>query len=385
MSLPRGLAGATLVLFATSAQTAPPEFTPYRPLYPGLYLDAAFESDPGDRRFDASGQRRDSALAAPLASSELPRQALALRMAWTFPLFEQEAWPWISSRLHTARLTFSYAELESNGAIASLIDTRADVQRSGGGLGDVTAEFGTFLSGSRDWREGRTGSLATLLLLGLSIPVGVYDREAPTNAGSNHLAAHVKVGAHGTPWHGAFLDAGVGYRVHGSNEEPQFGALAPAEPGDAWLWDVQLAQRLRPGLYLAISASGSEGEANGYRDPRFTTVATSAPPLSDVVPVPGRYADEGTDARLARLALRWFVTERVAAALYWTHPFAGRSGEFDLPLQQRTPAGCAGGTLGCLSVPAGSVRQEGYGEAQSLAADRVGLSLTWQFGTGSRR
>jgi hypothetical protein len=371
-----------LALSASQAPAAVPDLVPYRPLYPALYASAAFETDAGDESFDAAGQRRDTALPNLQGRGELPGDALDFRLGWTFPLFEQDALPFFSQRLHTARVNLHYADLESKGALGEFIDTRSGLQRAGGGTGDVTLEFGSWLSGSARWREGVTGPLSTLLLVGLNLPVGVYDREAPANAGSNHLSAHLKLGAHGSPWRGAFLDGGLGMRIHGRNEEPAFGALTPAERGDELLWDLHLAQRLRTGWYLVAGASGSEGEANTYRDPRFTTQPTAAAPGSDVAPVAGRYRDAGTDTRLARLGLHWFATQRLIAALHWTHPFDGQSGEFDLPLQQRSPAACTPGVLGCLTSSAGSVRQDGFGSARSLASDRIGLTLTWQFGQG---
>lgn len=373
---------ALLAVCAASVRAELPEFTPYRPLYPAMYLDAGWQQDPGDRVFDAAGKRRSGVLPNAPGRSRFPAQALDARLAWYFPLFEQEAMPFLSSRLHTARITFRYADLASRGAVRDFIGADPALQQAGGGIGDTTLEFGSFLSGSAGWREGRTGALSTLLLLGLKIPTGVYDHDAPVNSGSNHLSAHLKLGAHGAPWRGALLDAALGYRVHGRNEEPQFGALAPSQSGDETIWDVQLAQRLRPGLYLALSASGSEGQANRYRDPRFSLREPEATPLSDVVPVPGSYRDAGTDAREARVALRWFLTPRFAAAVHFTHPLAGRSGEFDLDQVQRTPAGCNLDSPGCAAIPVDSAHVDGLGSARSYASDRIGLSFTWQFGQG---
>lgn len=371
-----------LAAHATSLRAELPEFTPYRPLYPALYLDAGWQSDPRDEVFDAQGHRRASALPGAPGRSRFPEQSLHARLAWTFPLFEQEALPFFSSRLHTARLSFRYAELASRGAIEDFINEEASLQSAGGGLGDTTLEFGSFLTGSAGWREGRTGAVSTLLLLGLNLPTGVYDRDAPVSAGSNHLSAQIKLGAHGSPWRGAFLDTGLGYRVHGRNEEPAFGALEPSRAGDEALWDVQLAQRLRPGVYLALSANGREGRRNTYHDPRFTLNDEQDSLLADVVPLPGEYHDAGADTRLASLALRWFLTQRFVAALHYTHPFAGQSGEFDLDLVRRTPAGCELGAPGCVVTPAGSAQTDGLGDARSYASDRLGLSFTYQFGQG---
>lgn len=383
MSLARGLLIVALIAPATVLASAP-EFLPYRPLYPGAYLDAAVEHDAGDESFDASGHQRDTALPNLAAGrSELPSSTLDLRMAWTFPLFEQERLPFFSTGLHTARVHLQVQDLDSRGAIADFIAAREGLARASGGFGDVNLEFGSYLSGSGAWREGRTGPLSTLLLFGLRVPVGVYERDAPASAGSNQLAAQLKLGAHAAPWSGAFFDAGIGWRVHGRNEEPAFGALAPAQAGDEALWDVQLAQRLRPRLYVSLGAQGVEGEPNRYRDPRLSTHTLDAPPPgSERVPVPGTYRDEGRSLRVAQLSLRWFVTPRMVAGLSWTHPFDGESGEFDLPLQQRSPAGCASGALGCIETPAGTVRQDGLGAARALASDRIALSLSWQFGLG---
>ncbi len=370
------------LLIADDAWAETPEFMPYRPLYPAMYLDASWQRDTQGRVFDAGGDRRSSALPELSGRSRFPQQSLDARLAWTFPMFEQEGLPFFSSRLHTARLRFRYVDIASRGAIGDFIEADPRLQRADGGLGDTTLEFGSYLSGSPGWREGRVGKLSSLLLVGLKIPTGIYDRDAPINAGSNHVSAQVKLGVHGEPWSGGFLDAGAGYRVHGRNEEPAFGALAPARPGDEALWDLQLAQRLRPGLYLALFASGREGQSNRYRDPRFLLGDSENTLLADTVPAPGRYRDEGANARIGGLALRWFLTPRWAAALHYTRPLSGQSGEFDVDLLQRTPAGCEIGAPGCTTIPAGSERVDGLESARSYASDRIGLSFTWQFGQG---
>lgn len=370
------------LLIAAEARSEILEFTPYRPLYPAMYWDAGWESDDQNRVFDAGGDRRSSSLPQLAGRSRFPQHLLHGRLAWTFPLFEQEGLPFFSSRLHTARLNFRYLDVASRGAIRDFIDADSRLQRAGGGLGDTTLEFGSYLSGSAGWRAGRVGKLSSLLLFGLNIPTGIYDRDAPINAGSNHLSAQAKLGVHGQPWSGGFLDAGLGYRVHGRNEEPAFGARAPAQQGDEGLWDLQFAQRLRPGFYLALFAAGREGRPNTYRDPRFTLSDSARTPLADIVPAPGRYRDEGTDLRAAGVALRWFLTPRWAAALHYTHPLSGSSGEFDLDLLQRSPAGCQLGAPGCTAIPAGTERVDGLDAARSYASDRIGLSFTWQFGQG---
>lgn len=382
MSVARCAVLVAAALGCTAARAAPPDIAPYRPLYPALYVDASLEYDPRDESFDAQGRRESSALPSRSGATSFGQAVLETRLAWYFPMFEQEGLPFFSGRLHTLRASLRYHRLESSGGIEDFIDANPGLERAGDGVGDTTFEFGSFLSGSAGWRDGRVGPLSTLLLVGLTLPTGIYDHDAPVNAGSNHFAAHAKLGAHGSTWRGGFLDGAVGYRVHARDEDPQFGALAPAESGDEVLWEVQFAQGLRPGLYLGIAASGSEGQANRYRDPRFSTQAQNASALSDIVPVAGTYRDQGVDSRIAVLSLRWFCTPRLAAGVHYTHPLSGRGGEFDLDLVQRTPAGCAPGTVGCLTSPAGSAHEDGLGSARSYASDRVALSITYQFGQG---
>ncbi|MGQ0530157.1 MAG: AMP-binding protein [Panacagrimonas sp.] len=377
-----GPLGIAAVLIAAPVQAL--EFTPYRPLYPAMYVDATLTHDPRDQSFDAAGRRRSSALPNEPGRSRFPEQRLDARRGWTFPLFERDALPFLSDRLHLARLTLRYQRAASRGDIERFIDSRSDLQLAGGGLGDTTLEFGSFLSGSRHWREGRVGRVSSLLLFALDLPTGIVDRGAPENADSNHRSSQIKVGVHGMPWDGAWLDAGLGYRQHAGNDEPAFGGLVPAQRGREWLWDVQYAQRLRGGLHLALALSGNEGKPNRYDAPRLFTGPQDATPLTDTAPAPGGYVDRGIEAYAATLALRGFAHPRLALALSSTHPFAGRSGEFDLDLIERLPAGCSPGALGCLSLPAGSTREDGLGEARSYASDRIGLSLTWQVGSSPR-
>jgi hypothetical protein len=200
---------------------------PYRPWYPALHLEASLDSTAGDARFDDSGERRDSAVQGLDRRSAFPRREARLALAWTFPLFEQEALPFVSRRLHTARLRTAYVDLDADGGIAAFVDARPRLQSPQSGLGDVELEFGTWLSGSSGWRQGQVDALSTLLLFGLRLPVGVADVDAPASAGTRALAASLKLGAHAAIWRGATIDAGLGWRVHARNPEPMFGACTP--------------------------------------------------------------------------------------------------------------------------------------------------------------
>lgn len=357
-----------------------PEFAPYRPLYPGLYLDVGLAWDGGDAAFDSDGHRHGSALPSLDGDSRLPSTRATARFAWTFPLFEAEGWPFVSDRLHTARATFRWADLAAHGAVAHRDEFDAPEGGGGSGLGDTTFEFGTFLAGSGGWREGRVDRVSVLLLLGVTIPTGVYEHEAVANPGTNRPSEHVKVGAHVRPWHGAFADAGLGWRTSSTDEEPQFGGLAPSRTGDAVSWDAHLAQRIAPAWFVTLGAYGSRAAHNRYDRVTFVPDPPAALPASDVIAAPGHYRDGGTSSVVGTLALRWFFAPRFAATLQVDHPFAGESGEPSIALLNRTPAGCDPDALTCATSPAGEQRVDGLGPARSLASDRISLSLTWQFG-----
>lgn len=373
---------AVLLLGLSSAAGAAPELAPYRPLYPGLYLETSIEIDPRDESFDDDGDRRDSALPLTEGASELPERRLEARLRWSFPLFEQEGYGFLSSRLHTARVTLRYADVDARGVVAKLAQEDPLLEVPSSGLGDTTLEIGSYLSGSANWRAGRTGPLSTLLLLGLTIPTGEYDADAPANPGTHHPSVHLKLGAHGTPWGGALLDAGLAYRVNGRDEEPQFGAQAPARPGDELLWDLQLAQRIGPGVYGLLGVEGQAQSDNQYDNPRLMAPLQASLPLADRIALPGRYRDQGTEAIDAALGLRWFVTQRLVLGAHYSRPLSGQSGVFEVDLADRLPAGCNIDAPTCVQVPAGSTPLDGLGSARRFASDRIGLSLTYQFGLG---
>lgn len=381
--LGRRLVAGCLVLAPVAALADDlPVFAPYRPLYPALYLDVGVTHDGGDAAFDAGGHRQGSALPVLGGDSRLRETRAVARFAWTFPMFEAEGLPFFSDRLHTARVTIRAADLQPRGAIDHLEDVAAPEGGDGSGLGDTTLEFGSFLAGSGRWREGHVDPVSVLLLFGLTVPTGVYEHEAPANAGSNRPAGHVKLGVHARAWTGGFADVGVGYTEHGTDEEPAFGGLVPSKQGGAVSWDARLAQRLRPGLYLAFGVEGYDGSANRYEDVTYVPTAPPPPPLSDVTAADGTFRDDGTSWMAGSVALRWFVLPRLAATIEYRHPFAGESGEPTIDLVSRTPAGCDPASLTCAVNDSGRARVDGLGGARSLASDRIGLSVTWQFGQG---
>ncbi|HKY93429.1 MAG TPA: transporter [Nevskiaceae bacterium] len=359
-----------------------PAFAPYRPLYPASYLEVGVTHDDGDEAFDAGGHRGASALPVLGGDSRLPETRATARFTWTFPLFEADGVPFFSDRLHTARVTVRAADLRARGAIDDVEGVGAPEGGDGSGLGDTTLEFGSFLAGSGRWREGKVERVSVLLLFGLTVPTGVYEHEAVANAGTNHPAGHVALGLHARAWTGGFADVGVRYTGHGTDEEPAYGGLVPSRQGGTVSWDARLAQRLRPGLYLALGVEGFDTSRNRYANVTFVPNAPEPPLLSDVTAVDATFRDGGTSWLAGTLALRWFVLPRLAATVEYRHPFAGESGEPVIDLVFRTPAGCDPSALTCAVTDAGQARADGLGGARSLASDRIGLSLTWQFGQG---
>ncbi|MES0874433.1 transporter [Sinimarinibacterium thermocellulolyticum] len=375
---------AALVLGTATARAEDATLGRYLPLYPGLYLDLDYLQDARDRVFDADGRERDTALPTLDGSTRLPLREARARLTWTFPLFESQDLPFFSQRLHTARLTLRYVRADTRGRLAEVVDANPLLARDGSGVGDTTLEFGSFLWGSRHWRdEASVPGNAGLLLIGLNVPTGVYEHEAPVNAGSNHWAFHARLGTALRPWRGAILEAGAGHRLHLRNEEPQFGGLAPSDEGDdSWL-DLSLNQRLWRGVHLSLSFTERRGRANRYDSPQF---APNAPPppnaFSDTVPTPGIYHDDGTALRTAGLSLSGFIGQRWLLGLSFVRPLAGASGEFALPFTNRQPAGCIEGAATCTRSPGETVIVDGLGPARSYASDRWMLSLRHNFGQG---
>lgn len=382
---------ALLAVAPAAAQDLTPRMGRYMPLYPALYFSASHEKNERDRSFDQSGTERESAAPSLSAPSSFPQTRLDATFSWYFPMFETLELPFFSSRLHTARIHLSRISTQSEGALAVFAadasdDVRTDadnLRNNGSGNGDITLEFGSFLLGSENWRTREGTPLSVLALMGLRLPVGQYDRDAPINAGSNTAAAHLQLGLHAQPWRGGFVDAGLGLRAHFKNQDPAFGALMPTQQGDDVYWDISLAQRLLSGLYLTAQASGREGDPNLYVNPRFAAGAPAPPttiPQSDNFPTPGQYRDEGTALRSAGLSLSYFLSQRWLLGVHYTQALSGRSGEFELPYTNRRPAGCTVGATGCITGAGGSVQVDGLGPARSYASDRLMFTLDYNFG-----
>ncbi len=368
---------------------AAPQFGRYMPLYPGQYLDLSYETDEGDRAFDANGRERDSAVQSWPDPTAWPRDSLNAALTWHFPWFESYGAPFISSRTWMARISLRHARTSTRGGLTAFINDTSDdastdaddLRNNGSGIGDMSFEFGTYLFGSptETWRVRDRSPLALLALLGFTANFGAYDRDAPVSAGSNSPSAHAQMGLHWQPWPGAFLDAGLKYTEYFKNQDPAFGALAPAQQGSDLDLDLSLGQRLLPGLYLNLFATAREGGANVYENPRFAPNPPSPPPGSDTYPTPGRYRDGGTALRTLGVSLSWFVTQRLRLSLDWTRPVAGESGAFELPYTIRTPEGCTAGATGCSTVDGERIITDGFGPARVLASDRLSLHLSFSF------
>lgn len=390
----RGMIGALLLLAASAgaqAEELAPQLGRYLPLYPGLYFHGSYAEDERDWTFDAQGHERPSAAPQTPGRTAFPEKSGVATFTWHFPMFESYGLPYFSSRTHTARMTLRYVETRTEGALAAFVaddtdDARSeadDLKNDGHGVGDLTLEFGSFLLGSEGWRT-RTGQpFALLLLAGVNLPTGIYDRDAPINAGSNTWYFQGRLGLHWRPWGGAFLEAGAAHRDYTNNEEPAFGGLAPHKQGDDFLFDFSLTQRFTRDFYAGAFFTHRQGQPNEYRNPAY---APNAPPHPDTntdsYPTPGVYRDPGTELQSHGLSLHYFVTQRWLATLQYAHPQDGRSGQFLLPFSQKSPAGCVPGATGCNVSPGETVLVDGMGAARSYSTDRVTLALTYNFGLG---
>lgn len=373
---------------AQSQDSPLPSFGRYKPLYPGQYLHLAYTQTDGDEYFDAESERRDGALPT-YGPSALPREDLRAELSWHFPLFETYALPFISSRMWRARVQLGYARTEAEGAVAEFARDESDDEATfaddlateGSGLTDLRLALGTYLFGapSSGWREGRSGPASLLAELALTVNTGEYERNTPVNAGHNTPAVHALLGLHWSPWAGGFIDAGLRYGAYIKNQDPTFGAQAPAQVGDTLSWDVSLAQRLWPGAYLSVYGQGFDRESNRYENPRFAPNPPTPPPGSDAIPAPGNYRDDGVERRSIGAGFDVFLSQRLTLGLHYTRPISGRSGQFDLDYNFRVPEGCFTDAVGCTLLPAGSVPVDGLEAGRALAADRISLSLRFHF------
>lgn len=397
----RPLDAAALVLAVVSllapqlaaAQDVPepsPRFARYMPLYPGQYGDLAVQRDTRDSSFDAAGNERDSAVPTLPGQTKFPRTDVVAGLTWHLPLFEDYDIPFISSTTHLLRVQLRYADTRTEGPLAAFIaddsddaSTNADdLRNEGSGIGDVTVEGGSFLYGADNWRTRQGSPLAVLFKAGLRINFGSYDRDAPTSAGTNTPEFHAVLGVHAQPWKGSFVDVGVGRRAYLKNQDPAFGGLAPTQQGDDTWFDVSLAQQLGRRFFLTAFYYDRSGDSNQYTPVLFAPNPPEPPPNSDNFPSTGIYSDGGTELQTMGLALDVFAGQRWQLGLQWTHPTAGRSGQFDLPYTNRTPPGCTVGATGCMTSDGETVFVDAYGPARVFATDRFTVSARFQFGEG---
>lgn len=376
------------------AGDAVPQMGRNLPLYPAFYTQVTASVDGRDKVFNAQGRKQSTAEPSLGGNTKFPEQRAEANLVWTFPLFEAAEVPFFAGRLHTGRIHLGYAQTETKGALADFArDTRDDnrtqadsLETKSSGITDLTLEFGSWLAGSANWRERRETSYALLLLNGVTLPTGTYGRDTPANPGNNTTAFHSQLGLYARPWTGAHLDAGVGYRAYLKNQDPAFGLLAPANQGNDLYWDVSLAQRVASGFYVAAFTDGRKGDNNSYERPRFAPNAPPPPnttPASDNFPRPGVYNDAGTELIRAGASLYGFAGQRWLLGLHYAKPLSGKSGEFDLPYNNRQPAGCTVGATGCTVSDGGTVRNvDGLGPARVFASDQFTLSLQYNFGQG---
>lgn len=393
----RAAIGLALVMAALTgapahAQELPPMFGRYMPLYPGLYLDAAYSQDDRDRSFDTNGTSRASATPqAPGGKTGFPETSGVVAFTWHFPMFESYGLGFFSDRTHVARMTLRYVDTHTEGALTGFIrdtsdDARSeadDLKNSGSGVGDLTLELGSFLAGSGGWRERERHPFALLIMGGVNIPTGVYERDGPNSAGSNTWYFQGKLGLHWEPWEGGFLDAGYAYRDYQNTEESEFGGLAPYKQGDDQFYDIGLTQRLMRDLYFGGTFAFRDGDPNVYRDPRYAPNAPPHPDMNtDTYPTPGHYRDNGTELDTRTVSLYYFITQRWMAAFHYTHPQDGQSGQFLLPFSTKTPKGCIPGSQGCTEGQGQTILVDGLGGARVFSTERITLTITHNFGLG---
>jgi hypothetical protein len=386
------VAFALLAGGVASAQDAVPQFGRYMPLYPGMYFNGGYLQDERDAVFDQNGDRRESAAPSAGGQTAFPQKTLFGSFLWHFPLFESYGLTFVSSRTHLARVSFSYTETQTDGALAAFAadatddnSTEADrLENDGSGNGDLTLEYGSYLLGSPapQWRERTRAPFAVVALAGLNLPFGAYNRDAPISAGSNTAWLQGRLGLHWQPLPGTLVDVGAAYREYFQNQDAAFGRQMPTEQGNDRFADLSVAQHVFSGFYLAAFATQRKGNANMYENPRFAPNPPAPAPTTSMAPAPGTYHDAGTALETVGASVSWFVTQRWLAALHYVHPRSGRSGEFDLPYEEHAPAGCKTGASGCTTTPADVVHVDGLGPARTYASDRLLLTATYNFGLG---
>jgi hypothetical protein len=367
-----------------------PVFGRYLPKYPAIYYSVGYLQDDRDASFDQQGHAQSSAVPTVPGRTSFPEKRMEVSFTSFFPLLEDAGIPYLSTRVHSARLTLRYGKAATEGAVADYIATNPEFmpqsQPGDSGLGDVSLEWGTFLAGAKEWRTRKDTPFAAVLLFGFDVPVGSYEQTSPVPVGSNRFAYGPTLGLHWRPWSGGFVEGGGGVRAYAENHNPHFGALAPAQQGRDTLLNLSLTQRLFRGAYLGAFATDRRGAANEYRHIRYAPnqpAPDPAPPggTTESFPVDGAYRDGGTALRVAGLSFNYFVTQRLMAALDYSHPLSGRSGQMLVPFRQRQcPAGSLPGAITCSESDAGTVLVDGQGTARSFDSDSIRLSVSYNFG-----
>jgi len=368
------------------AQDLPPQMGQYMPLYPGMYFNGGYLQDPRDSVFDAGGNRRSTVTPSDGGQTSFPLRLGVASFTWHFPMFETAQLPLLSTQTHIARVTVRYGQTRTRGALSSYIESQSanGLQNNGDGVGDTTFEFGSFVFGGHNWRDRPSNPIAGLLLFGVNAPTGGYDRDAPNNIGSNTWSFHGRAGLHWEPpaWPGAYFDVGGAYQRYARTEEAAFGGLAPFKQGADRYFDLSFTQHVWQGLYAGVYGNDRRGNVNQYQDPQFAPNAPTPPPGSSNSPNPGSYYDTGTSQKIYGATVEYFVTQRWLVALNYSRPRDGKSGEFDLPYTNFTPANCLPGAASCTPSPGGTAHEDGFGPARSYASASWMLTVSHNFDLG---
>jgi hypothetical protein len=378
-------AAAALVGLPAAALEPPlPDLAGHFPLYPGLYASTNLSWTRGSRSFDKDGDRKDAFPATSGRSDSAEALRGELSFAWTFPLFQDEGIPFLSTRLHTFRVIFRGSpRLGLSGAFADFAADRG-VSEPEDGLGDLSFEAGSWLVGTGHWRDGEPDRFALLALLALDLPVGAYDPDAPVHSGTNVFAFRPTLGAFARLGPRTFLDGAVAYEIPGRNDEAAFGRLDPTEPGARLFFDGAISWRIFPSIYLSGFLRYWKSRPNAYEDPQFAPDAPPPSPGFESRPVPGRYRDDGAWLLLLGPGIDWFATQRMRLGFHAYFPVAGAGGQFVLPFEQR-PQDCAElapDEPGCAPVPAGQATVDGLGPARAVASPVLWFGMTYGFPQG---
>ena len=376
------LSGLLAIAAVASADPSIPALAPYAALHPGLTVTGAVSYEPGTGAFDRDGHRHSDAFPAIGGGNETPAVRGDLNFAWTFPLFQDEGVPFLSTRLHTFRLTLRGDPLlDATGPVADFASANGHVPAEDG-IGDLTFEIGSFLWGSESWEaRGGTPPRTILALMAIDLPVGIYDTDAAVNSGSNTFAFRPTLGAHTQILPTVFADTGLAYEWRKTNEDPAFGGLDPSEPGNRLFADAALSWRAWPSLYVSGLLRYRNGRPNGYVDPMFAPNAPTPPAGFENRPALSHYEDDGSWLLSVGPRADWFVGQNVRLGASALFPLAGEGGQFVLPFENRLQ-GCEQLAGGCTPSDGGSVLVDGLGQARALASPTIRLDLTWAFGQG---